>query len=569
MSKIIIGTANGRSVGFEVSDLLKSRLLITADSGAGKSWLIRVLLEQAFGKVPIIVIDPEGEFATLREKYDYVLVGKGGETPADPRSAALVARRLLELQASAVCDIYELKHQARHQWVRLFLDALIEAPKELWHPYLIVVDEAHAYCPEKGKGESEAYGPMVDLCTKGRKRGFCAVFATQTLASLNKSASGQLQNRLIGAQFEDVNRKRAAEILGILRTEEREFARQLQMLETGSFYALGRAISRERVLVRIRGVQTTHPEMGVGKHAAVVPPVPEKIRALLPKLADLPKEAEDKARTESDFRREITELRRQLTIAQKAQPQAVADPAAIGRAVNQATEPLRRQLNTFQLAAQQANKAISEVSASLGVIANAKLAERAAVAGHTVPNRTAGGIPVSPPPRPRSPSAGNGDGTIAPAKMRILRALAEFDAIGVAAVSKKWLAARAGASHKSSAYKNNLGELRSGGLLDYRGGDVCLTEAGKALVPAEAPLTTQEMADSCRRLLTPAECRIFDVLYQSYPQQVAREDLAPAAGASVTSSAFKNNLGTLRSAGMIDYGTGGVFMKKWIFLETN
>ena len=32
-----------------------------------------------FGKVPVIIIDQEGEYATLREKFDYILVGKGGE----------------------------------------------------------------------------------------------------------------------------------------------------------------------------------------------------------------------------------------------------------------------------------------------------------------------------------------------------------------------------------------------------------------------------------------------------------------------------------------------------------
>jgi uncharacterized protein len=180
MSKIIIGESAGRQIGFDLETLLRTRLLIQADSGGGKSWIIRVIAEQAFGKVQVILIDPEGEFATLREKFDFVLVGKDGETPADPRSAALVAHRLLELRASAVCDLYELKAHQRHQWVKLFLGAMVDAPKDLWRPVLIIVDEAHVYCPEKD--ESEAAGAMTDLATRGRKRGFCAVFATQRLA---------------------------------------------------------------------------------------------------------------------------------------------------------------------------------------------------------------------------------------------------------------------------------------------------------------------------------------------------------------------------------------------------
>src|SRR3990167_11565748 len=80
--------------------LIESRLLIQANSGGGKSWAIRRIIEQAFGKVQIIVLDPEGEFTNLRERHDFVFAGKDGDAPTDPRSADLLARRLLEVRAS-------------------------------------------------------------------------------------------------------------------------------------------------------------------------------------------------------------------------------------------------------------------------------------------------------------------------------------------------------------------------------------------------------------------------------------------------------------------------------------
>jgi hypothetical protein len=95
------------------------------------------------------------------------VVGKGGETPADTRTAADVAEKLLELKASAICDLYEMKSAERHVWVAKFLDAMIEAPKKLWHPVIVIVDEAHLFCPEKGAGDSEAKQSMIDLTTRG------------------------------------------------------------------------------------------------------------------------------------------------------------------------------------------------------------------------------------------------------------------------------------------------------------------------------------------------------------------------------------------------------------------
>src|SRR3990167_862524 len=110
-------------VKIDLPRLLESRLLIQANSGGGKSWAIRRILEQSHGKVQQIILDPEGEFSTLREKFDYVLCAKDADVPAEPRSAALLARKLLELNVSAIVDLYELPPQERKRFVRLFLEA--------------------------------------------------------------------------------------------------------------------------------------------------------------------------------------------------------------------------------------------------------------------------------------------------------------------------------------------------------------------------------------------------------------------------------------------------------------
>lgn len=210
-ARIHLGKAEtGEEVYIDIATLVSTRLLVTASSGGGKSETLRRILEEAVAHVQCIVIDPEGEFSTLREKYPYVLVGEGGETPADIRTAALVAVRLLELNASAVCDIFEMRAADRHEWVKRFLDAMIHAPKSLWHPVLVIVDEAHTYCPESGYGKSAATQSVIDLANLGRKRQFCPILATQRLSKLDKNAVEPLQNYLVGrTTFDD--QKRAAE----------------------------------------------------------------------------------------------------------------------------------------------------------------------------------------------------------------------------------------------------------------------------------------------------------------------------------------------------------------------
>ena len=309
-------------VTLDLNILLSTRMLLTADSGGGKTWALKRICEQAAGKIQIIIVDPEGEFSPLREKLPFLLAGKGGETPADTRSAALLALRLLETRASCICDIFEMKPSLRHAWVRLFLDGLIEAPKATRHPVLVIVDEAHIFCPEKGKGESEASEAMISLCTRGRKRLLCPLFATQRLATLNKDASSMLLNRMIGPTFEDLNRKRAAEVLSIPKEQMHEFNERIQLLEPGNFYVLGRAITRERTLMTVGPITTPHGQ-DAQKYDLTPPPPPEQVKALLPKLADLPAEAEEKAASLATLRAEIRNLKSEIRNLKTARPKEV------------------------------------------------------------------------------------------------------------------------------------------------------------------------------------------------------------------------------------------------------
>lgn len=288
----------------DLDKLVESRMLVQANSGGGKSWAIRRIIEQSFGHVQIIVIDPEGEFGNMRAEFDFAYVGKDGDTPAQSRSAAILATRLLELKSSAVIDLYELPPQERKHFVRLFCEAMVNAPKELWHDVLLIIDEAHVFAPEKG--ESEALGAVIDLATRGRKRGFCVILATQRLSKLNKDAAAECNNKLIGRASQDIDRKRSGEELGFTKREE---IISLRNLRPGEFYAFGPAISQDVEKVTIGDVKVKPQKRGVVKQA--IPAPSAAVKKILSKLADLPQEAEQEART-------VAELKSQILVLQRA-----------------------------------------------------------------------------------------------------------------------------------------------------------------------------------------------------------------------------------------------------------
>ena len=599
MSKIIIGKADGRNVGFDLPELLTTRLLVQANSGGGKSWLLRRLAEQLFGKVQTIIIDPEGEFFTLREKFGYVLVGEGGETPADVRSAALLAQKFMELRISAVCDLFEAfrsRPTERRQWVRLFLNALLEVPRSQWNPLIVIVDEAHKFCPQEtpkagSQQEREIIAgckdAMIALATTGRKRGFCPVWATQRLAKLDKDASAELFNRLVGMTIEDVDVDRAADLMSVSKEHKQDFRISLRTLNPGQFYAFGRAISKVRELVTVGAIETRHPESGKAAKYSEPPPMPEAVAKLLPKLADLPKEAEEKARTEAEFRREIRELKKQLSSVGRAPSpanpvrnpvQAAADPRAIERAVAAAVKPYREQLREIKAHVGRAERSLPIVRSSLEDIDKC-LAEQgpaasreAVVPSHeTVAPSRETAVSFRPAPRLREPrlvSENNGD--LTGPERKILNALAELRSIGKEQAPKAMVAAWSGYSPRGGSFGNPIGALRSRGLIDYpQAGTVTLTEAGREIAGEAAEPGQAEIWRRIESTCTGPELKILRALIKNAgPGEISKAELAYKAGYSPIGGAFGNPIGALRTKGLLDYPRQGmVRAADWLFPE--
>lgn len=562
----------GPGMTCDLARLIETRMIVQANSGGGKSWLLRRLLEQTHRHVQQVVIDPEGEFASLRERYDYIYAARhGGDTAADPRTAGLLAERLLELRVSAILDIYDLRSNERVRFVKSFLDALVNAPKALWHPVLIVLDEAHNYAPEsgrkKGRGESESVGAVIDLMTLGRKRGFCGVLASGRMAKLHKDAAAEGLNKLIGRTGLDVDMKRAGDELGFSPGDRT----QLRDLEDGEFFAYGPALTRTVTKFRSGSVETTHPKAGK-RIAFTAPPPTAKVKALLPKLSDLPAEVEEREKSLADLKRELADTRRRLTLAERQAPEPTVERVEVPvlqpehvRLIEELTAVNREARQAYEQASARYLEGARELTAAL------ERARNGANAAQRFPRRRPSAQPVHA-ARPRQQHAEVVHaGDIGRSQQRILNALAWLEStVGLMEVDKVQVALMADQSPTRGGYKNNLGALRSAGLLHYpRPGMVGLTNAGRANADAgDIPTSTEDLHEHICARLSSSQASILRVLIDNYPQAVAKDDLALASQQSPTSGGYKNNLGRLRSLGLIEYPEPGMAVAQPVlFLE--
>ena len=266
-----LGTLAAPAAGpalLDLEELLATRLLVQGNSGSGKSHLLRRLLEQSAGHVQQVVIDPEGDFASLADRYGHVVVD--GE-----RSLAeleVIAARVREQRVSAVLSLEGGDAEMQMRAAAAFLNGLFEADRDHWFPLLVVVDEAQLFAPAVGGEVAEdarkaSLGAMTNLMCRGRKRGLAGVIATQRLAKLAKNVAAEATNFLMGRTFLDIDMARAADLLGL----ERRQAEMFRDLQRGQFIALGPAVSRRPVTVRV-GSTETQPRAGTPR----LTPLPER-----------------------------------------------------------------------------------------------------------------------------------------------------------------------------------------------------------------------------------------------------------------------------------------------------
>ena len=245
----------------DLEELLATRLLVQGNSGSGKSHLLRRLLEQSAAHVQQVIVDPEGDFASLADRYGHIVID-GDRSVAE---LECIGQRVRQHRVSAVLSLENLDAEMQMRAAALFLNALFDAERNYWYPVLVAVDEAQLFAPAVAGEVSEearkmSLGAMTNLMCRGRKRGLAGVIATQRLAKLAKNVAAEASNFLMGRTFLDIDMARAADLLGL----ERRQAEMFRELQQGHFVALGPALSRRPLPIRVGAVET-QPRAGTPK----------------------------------------------------------------------------------------------------------------------------------------------------------------------------------------------------------------------------------------------------------------------------------------------------------------
>ena len=590
-------------------DMATQTCAILAKRRVGKTYTASVLAEE-FAKhgQPFVVLDPTGAWWGLRSSADglragypvLIIGGAHGDVPLEATAGKVIADLVVDHPGFYVIDLSGfMSNGEQDRFACDFAERLFRRKQSAKFPLHLIVDEADAFMPQRVQpNQARMLGAFEALTRRGGIHGIGMTVITHRPAVLNKNVLTQCELLVILQIVSPQDRTAILDYVKGHGTKEQvdTLAREMASLGKGDAYVWSPAWLDvfKKIHIRERGTFNSSATPKVGEKriepTAAAPVDLDKLKTHIAATIEKAK-SDDPAL----LRKRIAELEK----AQRSGPAVTSAPAGPSLKERIAEKAAERKsgwedgwrvgygkgrgdaINSFL-------KNVSPIHAQLRAMPEAliQIAQHAAAKGDEqslkYPLRTIS-KPTSEPKPPAEVHVTfthdervhqNIDGVhVVGPELRIVDAIAWFEAIGVKPANQAGVAFLAGYSGSSnSAYKNPRARLKARALVEYHDGDrISLTTAGARFASADAKESSGTTAELHRRVLGKLggpEQKILKPLLESYPEPIDNDTLAQKANYSDGSnSAYKNPRARLRSFGLVDYINGGVVAADFLFLD--
>jgi len=214
--------------------------VIMADPRKGKSYTAAKICEELCKiGIPFVIIDPEGEYYSLREKFSVLVAGveriENCDVSVGVEHAGLMANQFLESRVPVIFDLSspDVEEDPTHEFLAEFMQVFIQEESRVQIPALVVIDEADEYIPERGhKARGPDYAQFGKLVKKGGKRGIGTIIISHRPSWVSKDLLAKCQNWILMNQKYKDDLKRLEDLTRIplstlLKLKEREVSEAL------------------------------------------------------------------------------------------------------------------------------------------------------------------------------------------------------------------------------------------------------------------------------------------------------------------------------------------------------
>ncbi len=220
-----------RDLNLNLEDLIGQCVAILGIRGSGKSNTAGVIFEELLqNNYPLSIVDIEGEYFGLKEKYEVLVVGtgEGVEIEIDAHCAGEIAQVSMERNVPVVLDLSGFLSDERTELLKVYLSSLWNLAGTLRKPYMIGIEEAHEFIPQGVKNELKEM--IARIALRGRKRGLGGIVVSQRSAKVDKDVLSQAGMLFLHRVVHEVDMRVYGELLPWRKSEVKEI---ISSLDTG------------------------------------------------------------------------------------------------------------------------------------------------------------------------------------------------------------------------------------------------------------------------------------------------------------------------------------------------
>lgn len=524
-------------------DAATQTFAVVARKRVGKTYTASVMAEEMIAAgIPIAVLDPTGAWWGLRSMADgkeglpvIIIGGAHGDVPLDEHGGRVIADLMIDHPGFYIIDFTTIESQAAQDRFATEFGGHFYKRKQLnKFPIHLFIDEADCFMPQQPfENQRRMLGVYDTIIRRGGISGIGVTMITQRPAVLNKNALTQAET-MIALQIsgsQDVDAIEHWMRIHGSKEQREEVISSLATLQRGECWVWSPSWLQVLKRVRIRQRRTFNssatPEMG-DRLAS-----PKLAQVDIEKLGSQIQSAIQKEKDNNPLllKKRVQELERELKTVQ-------------GRQSDQVKKPLitESQIKKLEQLNERADKIITNWTSIIQQCSQSLKAHKTPV------ERVKQFLPARPAiVKQNTPTIADGEFRPGKCALACLAVLSQFP--DGCLINK--LALLAGYS-VSGGFRNELSALRTSGCIV--GGNTELmriTEHGLTFGPYQELPSGEERLDFFRNhpAFGLAERKIIDALRDN-EQGLAIADLAAASGYEV-SGGFRNNLSTLRTAGVI------------------
>ena len=286
-------------LALDLEQIIGQCIAILGIRGSGKSNTAGVIFEELLKhNYPLSIVDIDGEYFGLKERYEVLVVGqgKGVEIEVDVDCAEEIAQVSMEKNVPVVLDLSGFLSEERSEFLKAYLTALWNLAGKLRRPYIIGIEEAHEFIPQGIRTKLKELISRIAL--RGRKRGLGAIIISQRSAKVEKDVLSQAGMLFLHRVVHEADMRVYGELLPWRKSEVKEI---ITALETGDCVY----INGETILpIYVRERETFHAGFTPSLEVVVTPELRQVNQSII--------EAIERAKVGKGKKSRIEELRGRL-----------------------------------------------------------------------------------------------------------------------------------------------------------------------------------------------------------------------------------------------------------------